>query len=42
MAAVRILVVDDEEPVLRFAETALRMGGYDVLRATDAKRARCA
>ena len=39
MGAVRILVVDDEESVLRFAETVLRAGGYDVLPAADAKQA---
>src|SRR5437879_5998735 len=39
MSAVSILVVDDEEPVLRFAEIALRMSGYEVLGATDAEQA---
>ena len=39
MGAVKILVVDDEESVLRFAETVLRTGGYDVLPASDAQQA---
>ena len=39
MTPAKVLVVDDEERVLRFAETVLRTGGYEVIRATDAEQA---
>src|SRR5438045_5304294 len=39
MGAVSILVVDDEDPVVRFVRTALRRGAYNVLGATEGKQA---
>ncbi|MHB2016400.1 MAG: response regulator transcription factor [Candidatus Xenobia bacterium] len=33
----RVLVVDDEEPILDFVEMGLRMEGFEVLRATDGR-----
>jgi CheY-like chemotaxis protein len=35
----RILVVDDEEPIRKFAERTLRAAGYDVVLASDGPQA---
>jgi two-component system cell cycle sensor histidine kinase/response regulator CckA len=39
MSSTRVLVVDDEKPILEFAARALGAAGYDVLRASSPSRA---